>query len=443
MWAFESNLFDPFTLTSIHNLTRLWALRLFNIRSQALIHHLFFYYTYYALYILMADEYKTNVERLVSDGSNWTTYRDRMIWSLRSRRLLEHLASSTITPAYVTAGDINHQTPQMRWENEEATAMQIIGVSIPNSVFTTVKTQTTAKGLWDALKALYEGRTTMILVKLSQQLQSTRCGDEENVREHFDKLANLREQLAAMGKSVADNEYASILMGSLPSTYAGMLGSIAASAEMSGTAVSSAIVVKLATDEYDRRTLQSGKAQDEAFTADSQKKRKGKKRDVKCENCHKKGHTKAQCWAKGGGNEGGGPKRKGKDDDKKDGDKSAAATTKEQQPNIEAWAAIDESVEDDAIPHIPIMAAESCAKVQTELYDSGASRHMSPNHKQFITYQDIPTCLITAVNNKVFHAIGMGDLQIQVPNGETSSKVLLKDALYAPNLALTVISIGR
>src|SRR5258707_8039374 len=220
--------------------------------------------------------------------------------------------------------------------------MQIIAVSIPNSVFTTVKTHTTAKDMWDALKALYEGQTTMILVKLSQQLQSTRCGDEENIHKHFDKLANLREQLAVMGKSVADNEYALILMGLLPLMYASMLGSIAASAEMSRTAVSSAIVVKLAMDEYDRRTLQSGKAQDEAFTADSQKKRKGKKCDVECENCHKKGHTKAQCWAKGGGNEGGGPKRKGKDDDKKDGDKSAAATTKEQQPNIAAWTAIDE-----------------------------------------------------------------------------------------------------
>src|SRR5258708_25156225 len=169
-----------------------------------------------------------------------------------------------------------------------------------------------------------------------------------------------------MGKSVPDSEYASILMGSLPSTSAGMLGSIAASAEMSGTAVSSTIVVKLSMDEYNRCTLQSGKAQDEAFTADSQKKKKGKKRDVECENCHKKGHTKAQCWAKGGSNEGGGPKCKGKDDDKKDGDKSAAATTKEQQPDIEAWAAIDESVEDDTIPHILIMAMKSCDKVKTE-----------------------------------------------------------------------------
>jgi len=37
----------------------------------------------------------------------------------------------------------------------------------------------------------------------------------------------------------------------------------------------------------------------------------------------------------------------------------------------------------------------------------------------------------------------MGNLQIQVPNGKTSLKVLLKDTLYMPDLALTVILIGH
>jgi len=76
------------------------------------------------------------------------------------------------------------------------------------------------------------------------------CGDNKNVHEHFDKLTNLHKQLGAMGKSIPNNEYASILMGLLPSTYYGTLGAIAASAEMSRTAISPAIVIKLATDEF-------------------------------------------------------------------------------------------------------------------------------------------------------------------------------------------------
>jgi len=191
----------------------------------------------------------------------------------------------------------------------------------------------------------------MVLVKTSQQLQSTRCSEDDSVREHFDKLANLREQLAAMGKSVADAEYASIMMGSLPEPYAAMLGSIAAAAELSGNTVSSAVVVKIATDEYDRRTLESGKTKDEAFATSPQK--KGKKRDVECENCHKKGHTKDRCWAKGGGDEGGGPHRRKKNDEK-----SNVAATRNKPPDIEAWPAIEEIDSDGDVPRVPIVAAQ-------------------------------------------------------------------------------------
>jgi hypothetical protein len=121
----------------------------------------------------MADDspiHKLHVEKLVADGSNWVTYRDRMMWSLRSRGLSEHLTSTTVTAAYIALGDINNRTPQMRWEADEATTMHVIAASIPNSVFTNIKDKTTGKDMWDALKALYEGRTQMVLVKLSQQL---------------------------------------------------------------------------------------------------------------------------------------------------------------------------------------------------------------------------------------------------------------------------------
>jgi len=205
-----------------------------------------------------------------------------------------------------------------------------------------------------------------------------------------------------MGKSIADAEYASILMGSLPESYTAILGSIAAAAELSGNTVSSAVVVKIATDEYDRRSIESGKGKDEAFAAGPQKKKR-KKRNIECDNCHKKGHIKAHCWAKGGGDEGGGPKRK-----PKNSNKSNAAATSE-TPEIEAWPAIDKNDKGN-IPRVPIIAAQGVTEIQSELYDSGASRHMSPFRKQFLTYKQIEARPITAANNKVFHAIGMGDL---------------------------------
>ncbi len=69
--------------------------------------------------------------------------------------------------------------------------MHVIVATVPNTVFTNIKGNTTAKGVWDALKALYEGQMMMLLVGLSQQLQTMRCRDDNNVHDHIDKLANL------------------------------------------------------------------------------------------------------------------------------------------------------------------------------------------------------------------------------------------------------------
>jgi hypothetical protein len=67
---------------------------------------------------------------------------------------------------------------------------------------------------------------------------------------------------------------------------------------------------------------------------------------------------------------------------------------------------------------------------------------MSPFRHRFITYHPIEPRPITAADKRVFYAVGMGDLQIQVPNGESSSSVTLKDVLHAPDKALTIVSIG-
>jgi hypothetical protein len=78
-----------------------------------------------------------------------------------------------------------------------------------------------------------------------------------------------------------------------------------------------------------------------------------------------------------------------------------------------------------------------------ELYDSGASRHMSPFRERFTSYQSIPPRAITTADKRTFYAIGTGDLQIEVPNGQSTTSVLLRDALHAPDMGVTIVSINR
>ena len=65
--------------------------------------------------------------------------------------------------------------------------------------------------------------------------------------------------------------------------------------------------------------------------------------------------------------------------------------------------------------------------VQTELYDSGASQHMSPYCNHFEDYVSIAPKPIMATDKWYFQAIGRGNLQIKIPNNSNSTTVLLKD----------------
>jgi len=149
--------------------------------------------------------------------------------------------------------------------------------------------------------------------------------------------------------------------------------------------------------------------------------------------------TKLSPQAKGGGKEGQGPRKKGHAQE-------AAAEAAADESTVEVWAAIEDACDgEEGQEHIAAAAGSAHANngVQTELYNSGASHHMMPFCGRFVSYQSIPPRTITAANKRVFYVIGARDLRVEVPNGESSTTVLLCDALHAPNMGLTVVSISQ
>ena len=54
-----------------------------------------------------------------------------------------------------------------------------------------------------------------------------------------------------------------------------------------------------------------------------------------------------------------------------------------------------------------------------ELYNSGASQHLSPCREHFLNFISIPSKPIRGADNRMFDAIGHGDLPIYLPNRDT------------------------
>jgi hypothetical protein len=242
-----------------------------------------------------------------------------------------------------------------------------------------------------------------------------------------------------MGKSLEEEDYASILIVSLPPSYNGLIEMLTQNADTNKTNITSDMVYKRVCDAYNKCLLrqdENGNGQDELFAVSTCKPKD--KKNIECFNCHKKGHIKADCWAKGSSKEGQGPRpRQGSMQEN-----MAAALD-----NIknESWATIKviDKENDTAMAVVVTSAACPDKWIYTVLYDSGMSRHMTPHQDHFVTYHQIDLHPIMAADKGVFYAIGKGDVRIQVPNRQKTMEVVLWDTLHTPHMGLMVVSVGH
>jgi hypothetical protein len=383
-----------------------------------------------------------SVPKLLADGSNWVTYCDHITWALELQTLEVYLTRDTLPKDYAYLGTVTGLNAPTHWRHGEGIVKQLIASTMPDTIFNRIKGGTHSKNVWDALKNLYEDHTHMMVVDLARKVRSKKCGETESICMHFKQLADMHEQLAAMGKTVDDDDYTDILLASLPPLYNFVCSTINASAHISKEKLTPHTVMQLMADKYKHHTTKNkNNSQDKAFATDA----KCKKKNIECFNCKKCGNVKADCWAKGGGKEGQGPHHKGKAKAKDD------ASTAEEATDIKAWAAIEvltseeEDWETDTSQYDAVIAvSNTCTHVmESKLYDSGASSHMSPFCHQFMTYHSIEPCAICPADKCVFYAIRTGDLQINIPCGESLTPILLKDALHAPDIGLTIVSISH
>ena len=91
-----------------------------------------------------------------------------------------------------------------------------------------------------------------------------------------------------------------------------------------------------------------------------------------------------------------------------------------------------------------LVGTSNTRKLEVDLYDSGATRHMSGFFHKFVNFTKIEPVPITAADKRTFQAIGRGDMYVNIPNRtRMNSRILLKDVLYAPSMGVTLISISK
>ncbi|KAF8692843.1 hypothetical protein RHS03_08527, partial [Rhizoctonia solani] len=169
---------------------------------------------------------------------------------------------------------------------------------------------------WKRVIEQWEGNGMQSLSFLFQQLMSTKIKEEEDLTTAFNNIQLLTLKMKTLGKPISNLMLAQVLMNVLPPSYA-IISSVVSTLNQ-GSTVTSDMVIKAAYAK--EKQCKAGVGLNAMFTqasklnlqskSQSNAKGKGKDKGPPCKNCAKMGHTKKECWGKGGDAEGTGPHQK-------------------------------------------------------------------------------------------------------------------------------------
>jgi len=179
-----------------------------------------------------------SVPKLAEDGTNWITYKERLLTAVRARGLMRYIDGRAAMPApfafkpntktLVKADGKTEPTDAEKeeledktdeWYQKDGLVSQHILSTITDRLLIRVKNLPDASKIWEEIRTIHEGKTELVQIDLRRRLQETRCEEAADVRNHISELVRMREQLAGMGAVIDERDFFAIVLGSLPESY--------------------------------------------------------------------------------------------------------------------------------------------------------------------------------------------------------------------------------
>ena len=204
------------------------------------------------------------IPKLDVSGSNWVIFKDHFFWSIDACGLTGHVDSTSQSPkdpipslAWLgllsDAGKLSDKewkNDLKEWNQGEAIAKQQITSSIPDSLFMKIHSKMTAYEIWKDLEGHFQNQCRMVSVDLRRRIQDQCCPEKGDIIAHFAMLCTMQEDLAAMGQPLSENDFYTIILGSLPGFYDPYISTVNATSSVLGKTISADDLILTITEEY-------------------------------------------------------------------------------------------------------------------------------------------------------------------------------------------------
>ena len=349
--------------------------------------------------ILRFDE----TERLNEDGSNWNFWKTRIEPNLIGAKLWPYISGEFPRPTVSDAEKL------LKWREANAQALATILMNIAPNVQAGLDCSS-VKAAWDCLEDRYAWTDPIAQNLAHTRLQTKKFvdGSTETLPGHIAELRRMREACGGLGLNITEAQFSGIITLSMPTpSWDPVIGTLG------GILDSKVIISRLCTEWNRRQGLSANtKESNTVFQASS-------KTSSKCENCNRLGHTKVQCWGKGGGREGQYPEWwRGKKDSRTSNSVNAVTET----PIVWAYG--------------------SSGQPDIWFADSAATVHVSPNREDFTSYHKYDSNRsIKAFGNNTVDGVGEGDVLADLEHKGKTTRIQLTRVMHVPAAESKILSL--
>jgi hypothetical protein len=111
-------------------------------------------------------------------------------------------------------------------KENDVKARKIIIYFVKDDLIPHISPMMTTKEMFDALKKLFESKNNNRAIALKHQLQNIKMTKVDTVATFFMKIAEIRDQLGAIGEIILDRELVMLTLNGLPSHWESFIQSI-------------------------------------------------------------------------------------------------------------------------------------------------------------------------------------------------------------------------